>query len=724
MAAVHGSVVIDGEPVNAAAILLTPGGGVKITGSDGLYDFSGLVPGTYEMKVFKEGCQSLNKSIELVADRDEELVFTLAKSVGGLSINKSYVDMGSNESNNVAGFTVKNDGNADISWEITNAARWITKIEPAGGTSPAGGATAVSFTIDRSRLSSTTTDNYATLLVRSTTQGDGSVAELLVTVFGTGDGTNTSNDNSDIDYVMVGDLYVQTKDISDKAIDWESAKLLCENSTVGDFNDWRLPTIEELATIYNNKRAIGGFRDSIPSSSNYWSSTVSQNSTSNRYYLDFFNGQRGSLRGSYGIYARAVRKDVTPVVSVLAVSDISEISVTFNGRINNNDAVKCSERGFVYSTDHMPTVADSKVQSFAPQSSATYSAEVRGLSLGAVYYIRAYAMANGSDTVYSDELTFRYNNQLPIVSTQPVTDIGASTAVLHGSIESKGIPAYTERGFVYSNSFKNPTIESDEKIVVNGTGIGDFSANISGLGKDVTYYVRAYATNSEGTAYGEAVSLEVVRRLPVVTTLQVTDIGETVAVLHGFVEEEGIPAYTERGFVHSTTFSNPTVEASDKVIASGNGIGEFEAALTGLTTGVEYYVRAYAMNDDGIAYGESISFRPLHPDYVILEDAGLMVQRYDLGSVDHSSANLLCENSTVGGYTDWRLPTREELGVLYNNREYIGNFNLDGTYWSSTYAGHDYYDNSQYYAINFKNGELNKDSGLYSQYVRAVRSLP
>lgn len=724
MAAVHGSVVIDGEPVNAAAILLTPGGGVKITGSDGLYDFSGLVPGTYEMKVFKEGCQSLNKSIELVADRDEELVFTLAKSVGGLSVNKSYVDMGSNESNNVAGFTVKNDGTADISWEITNAARWITKIEPASGTSPAGGATAVSFTIDRSRLSSTTTDNYATLLVRSTTQGDGSVAELLVTVFGTGDGTNTSNDNSDIDYVMVGDLYVQTKDISDKTIDWESAKLLCENSTVGDFNDWRLPTIEELATIYNNKRAIGGFRDSIPSSSNYWSSTVSQNSTSNRYYLDFFNGQRGSLRGSYGIYARAVRKDVTPVVSVLAVSDISEISVTFNGRINNNDAVKCSERGFVYSTDHMPTVADSKVQSFAPQSSATYSAEVRGLSLGAVYYIRAYAMANGSDTVYSDELTFRYNNQLPIVSTQPVTDIGASTAVLHGSIESKGIPAYTERGFVYSNSFKNPTIESDEKIVVNGTGIGDFSANISGLGKDVTYYVRAYATNSEGTAYGEAVSLEVVRRLPVVTTLQVTDIGETVAVLHGFVEEEGIPAYTERGFVHSTTFSNPTVEASDKVIASGNGIGEFEAALTGLTTGVEYYVRAYAMNDDGIAYGESISFRPLHPDYVILEDAGLMVQRYDLGSVDHRSANLLCENSTVGGYTDWRLPTREELGVLYNNREYIGNFNLDGTYWSSTYAGHDYYDNSQYYAINFKNGELNKDSGLYSQYVRAVRSLP
>ena len=54
MASVHGSVTINGEPVNAAAILLTPGGGVKITGSDGMYSFSDLAPGKYEMKVFKE----------------------------------------------------------------------------------------------------------------------------------------------------------------------------------------------------------------------------------------------------------------------------------------------------------------------------------------------------------------------------------------------------------------------------------------------------------------------------------------------------------------------------------------------------------------------------------------------------------------------------------------------------------------------------------------------
>lgn len=527
LAAVHGSVVINGEPVNAAAILLTPGGGVKITGSDGLYDFTGLTPGKYELKVFKEGCQTQNSSIELAAGRNEELVFSMARSVGGLSINKNYIDMGSNESNNVAGFTIKNEGQGEISWEIANAARWITKVEPATGSSPAGGATAVSFTIDRSRLSSTSTDNYATLLVRSTTQGDGSVAELLVTVFGTGNGTNTTNDNSDTDYVMVGDLYVQTKDMSNE-LDWESAKLLCESSIVGNFDDWRLPTIEELAVIYNNKAAIGGFIDMSEGGSNYWSSSLSSGSA--YYFLDFKTGRQSSVTKSAKCHVRAVRKDA--------------------------------------------------------------------------------------------EL------ETPTVITLPVTDISETTAVLHGSIESEGNPAYTERGFVYSTIFNSPTVETDEKIIVGGVGKGEFYANLSSLIFGTNYNVRAFATNSVGTAYGE-----------------------------------------------------------------------------------------------------TISFRPENPDYVILEDAGIMVQKYDLGYGVWGTANLLCENLILGDFTDWRLPTVDELSVMYLQRDYIGNFET-GLYWTGDIY-EDYGSSKYYYTINFENGSKrfggDDDPGdrYRSQcYFRAVRSLP
>lgn len=617
IAAIHGTVVINGEPVNAAAVLLTPGGGVKVTGSDGMYDFSELTPGRYELKVFKEGCQSFNKSIDLVAGRDEELAITMSPSVGNLTINKSYVDMGSNESNNVAGFTIMNSGNAEISWETSNAAAWISMIDPASDTVPAGGAQAVSFTINRAKLSTTMLDNYATLIVKSTTAGDGSVAELLVTVFGNGDGTNTANDNSDMDYVMLGDLYVQTKDLSsEEGLNWESANRLCENSNVGDFNDWRLPTIDELAMLYTNKDVIGGF-DEI----NYWSGT---GESKNYYCLNFNTGKQNLYTKYTELGVRAVRKNTVPVVGILPVTNITEESVTFNGSIMNEGSPAYTERGFVYSQSHLPTVNDTKVISYTSKSFANYSAEVKGLVIGEDYFIRAYAI-NDINTVYSDEIGFSHEIRLPSVSTLPVTDITETTAVLHGKIESVGLPAYTERGFVYSSVFYNPTINED-KVVVAGNGTGEFSANLSGLQDSVVYYVRAYAISSEG-----------------------------------------------------------------------------------------------------IVYGKSLSFMPCEPNYIILPSAGIMVQKNDINAtkLDYDEVEMLCKNSTVGGFVDWRIPTIDELAILYINKDFIGGFkddDPDDYYWSSSNIV-----NNTYLILRFIDGSQSTSSGYYEHpsinYARLVRTI-
>ena len=378
LAAVHGSVVIDGEPVNAAAILLTPGGGVKITGSDGLYNFTGLTPGKYELKVFKEGCQTQNSSIELAAGRNEELVFSMARSVGGLSINKNYIDMGSNESNNVAGFTIKNSSNIAIDWKSTNAARWITTVEPSSGTVPAGSSQAVSITIDRKQLSSSTMDNYATLLIQSASAGDGSIAELLITVFGNGNGINTINDNSSADYVMVGDLYVQTKDLSSEAgLNFNSAELLCENSIVGGFDDWRLPTIEELALLYNNKEAIGGFASAI-----YWGSRG--------YGLDFTTGNQDSYGTNSLLMVRAVRKGEQPEFETRPAVVIDKTTALFNGYIEDAGNPPYIERGFAYSSEtSTPTTEDAKVIS-PGNGIKEYSATVYGLKENTTYFVRAY----------------------------------------------------------------------------------------------------------------------------------------------------------------------------------------------------------------------------------------------------------------------------------------------------------------------------------------------
>jgi hypothetical protein len=99
-------------------------------------------------------------------------------------------------------------------------------------------------------------------------------------------------------------------------------------------------------------------------------------------------------------------------------------------------------------------------------------------------------------------------NSYPVIAgTSAVSSIERTTAVCGGSITSNGGLALTARGVCWSTS-ENPTI-ADNK-TTDGTETGDFTSSLTGLTSGVTYYVRAYATNSMGTAYGKQVSFTTV----------------------------------------------------------------------------------------------------------------------------------------------------------------------------------------------------------------------
>lgn len=85
--------------------------------------------------------------------------------------------------------------------------------------------------------------------------------------------------------------------------DWTSVKAMCENSITGGYNDWHLPTKEELMTLYTNQKAIGGF----DTNSKYWSSSFI-NYNNYYYYVDFSNGRLGNTYPSYSASGRCVRK--------------------------------------------------------------------------------------------------------------------------------------------------------------------------------------------------------------------------------------------------------------------------------------------------------------------------------------------------------------------------------------------------------------------------------
>jgi uncharacterized protein (TIGR02145 family) len=87
----------------------------------------------------------------------------------------------------------------------------------------------------------------------------------------------------------------------------------------------------------------------------------------------------------------------------------------------------------------------------------------------------------------------------PEISTVPLSNVSFTSAVSGGNITSDGGSTITERGVCWSTKF-NPTIS--DNYTVDGEGTGSFSSSVKGLTGGTTYYLRAYATNSAGTAYG------------------------------------------------------------------------------------------------------------------------------------------------------------------------------------------------------------------------------
>jgi len=173
-----------------------------------------------------------------------------------------------------------------------------------------------------------------------------------------------------------------------------------------------------------------------------------------------------------------------------------------------------------------------------------------------------------------------------------------------GTITTDGGATITERGVCWATT-TGPTT-SDNKLVI-GSGTGSFSNTISGLTANTTYYVRAYAINSQGTAYGNEVNFKTspLPTLAILTTNAATNITSNSATLGGNVTSDGNATVTERGVCYSAS-TNPTTSNSKMVI--GSGTGSFSNTITGLTANTTYYIRAYAINSQGTAYGSQVSF--------------------------------------------------------------------------------------------------------------------
>jgi pectinesterase len=193
---------------------------------------------------------------------------------------------------------------------------------------------------------------------------------------------------------------------------------------------------------------------------------------------------------------------------------------------------------------------------------------------------------------------------LPTITTAGVTYISTTFATSGGNISSDGGGTVYERGVCW-NLTGDPTITDNH--TSDGTGTGMFESSITGLTPGTNYYLRSYATNITGSAYGNQKTFSTLTELvaPTVTTSQVTNIQVTTAICGGNVTQWGGDPVTTRGVCWDTI---PTPTLDDNFTIDGSDIGTFSSGLTGLSEGTNYYIRAYATNSVGTGYGNERTF--------------------------------------------------------------------------------------------------------------------
>jgi uncharacterized protein (TIGR02145 family) len=169
----------------------------------------------------------------------------------------------------------------------------------------------------------------------------------------------------------------------------------------------------------------------------------------------------------------------------------------------------------------------------------------------------------------------------------------------------------TAKGVVWNTS-QNPTITSNLGITNNGTGTSSFTSSITSLTAGTTYYVRAYATNEAGTAYGGEKSFTTIQHATLTTT-PISNLTSSSVTTGGNISSDGGSPVTARGVCYSIS-ENPTLD--DSFTEDGTGTGGFTSYLTDLTATTTYYVRAYAVTLAGTAYGNQIVFNTISPTQI------------------------------------------------------------------------------------------------------------
>jgi hypothetical protein len=293
----------------------------------------------------------------------------------------------------------------------------------------------------------------------------------------------------------------------------------------------------------------------------------------------------------------------------------------------------------------------------------------------------------GNSSTYSNEITVTTNTPItkPILTTTTPNTITKNSAICGGNISSDGGATITARGIVWGTT-TSPTIANSTK-TVDGVGSGVFSSNLQNLTPSTTIYARAYATNSEGTSYGNEITITTL------ASLQIGDEYQGGIIFYIFSPDnwQDVGFYVP-GEIHG-------------LIASKNDLPN------------KYQYGCYNMYFNTL--GDSNATFYIHS-----EEPTITIVNYC--GADTAAGG--CYNLILNGYSDWYLPSYRELYKIFENNIIIPDGKVR---WSSTWQNYipdnSVPNNQNKLAYAVGGTAVNSGSGVYNRsvllFVRPIRKF-
>jgi hypothetical protein len=370
----------------------------------------------------------------------------------------------------------------------------------------------------------------------------------------------------------------------------------------------------------------------------------------NQYYV------RSYATNSYGtVYGSEIALLTPfggPYINLKPITDITTSSASAEFEIDSTGGFVSDMHGVCWNLTFYPTIADSLTKDGS--GTGVFTTKLTNLLPGRIYHVRAYS-TNATGTVYGGYETFTTPAKLPVLSTTEVTGYTFPTAISGGNITDDGGAPILERGVCWSTTYPPKITDAHTS---DGSGVGSFTSTVSGINNTTQYFIRAYATNSAGTSYGNVIAI--------VTSLQL-----------GQPYQGGIVVYLS--------------DLNHGIIASQSDIGTVS--------------RWGCWENQYITTSTSI--------FTGLTNTNTIVAQCTQSGI----AARICYDLVLNGYDDWCLPSRDELDILYELRSIIGGFSAS-YYWSSTESPNTPVDA---WAQNFDGGAQGTYNKFFTHRVRAIR---